>query len=167
MSPHTPKTSKLVCRNLNQEHREIRLLQLQPAVDYGDPLKCDLKIASLTSRPHFQSLSNAWGQWKVDVPLDTGNGQILITANLETALRAIRKMDQSISIWVDAICINQANVKERNHQVQLMRQIYTNAMTVNVWLGEAFSGVEDSFQVLQTMQEVCHLERYYPDLGRR
>jgi hypothetical protein len=39
--------------------------------------------------------------------------------------------------WIDAICINQDSVLERNHQVQMMRQIYSNAESVSVWLGEA------------------------------
>jgi hypothetical protein len=39
--------------------------------------------------------------------------------------------------WINAICINQDSVLERNHQVQMMRQIYSNAESVSVWLGEA------------------------------
>jgi hypothetical protein len=38
-------------------------------------------------------------------------------------------------VWADAICINQEDVIERNHQVQLMKEIYTKASKVVVWLG--------------------------------
>ncbi|KAJ4313527.1 protein phosphatase regulator [Neodidymelliopsis sp. IMI 364377] len=38
--------------------------------------------------------------------------------------------------WIDAICINQASFEERNHQVKLMRQVYSNAQSVSIWLGE-------------------------------
>ena len=34
------------------------------------------------------------------------------------------------------MCIIQLNTRERNHQVQLMRQIYTRATKVLIWLGE-------------------------------
>lgn len=37
--------------------------------------------------------------------------------------------------WVDALCIDQANTAERNHQVQMMSDIYQNAALVLVWLG--------------------------------
>lgn len=36
---------------------------------------------------------------------------------------------------MDAICINQEDVKERNHQVHIMRRIYSKAASVVVWLG--------------------------------
>jgi hypothetical protein len=36
--------------------------------------------------------------------------------------------------WVDALCINQTDIQERNHQVSLMRQIYFQARTVCIWL---------------------------------
>ncbi|KAI3400801.1 hypothetical protein diail_2010 [Diaporthe ilicicola] len=37
--------------------------------------------------------------------------------------------------WIDAICIDQNNVNERNHQVGLMKQIYSMASNVYIWLG--------------------------------
>lgn len=39
--------------------------------------------------------------------------------------------------WTDAICIDQSNVQEHKHQVQMMRQIYSRAESVIVWLGAA------------------------------
>jgi len=38
-------------------------------------------------------------------------------------------------MWVDAVCIAQENVFERNHQVGLMSLIYKQAKRVAVWLG--------------------------------
>ena len=35
----------------------------------------------------------------------------------------------------DALCINQADVEERNHQVGLMEFVYRRAARVLVWLG--------------------------------
>lgn len=40
------------------------------------------------------------------------------------------------ALWVDAICINQADVRERSEQVAIMRDIYQHAERVLVWLGE-------------------------------
>jgi hypothetical protein len=37
---------------------------------------------------------------------------------------------------VDAICINQEDVRERGHQVRLMRAIYKNAKRVLIWIGK-------------------------------
>ena len=44
--------------------------------------------------------------------------------------------------WIDAICIDQSNIQERNHQVQNMRTIYSEAQSVLIWLGKAEEGPE-------------------------
>jgi hypothetical protein len=44
----------------------------------------------------------------------------------------MRLRSQYGTYWIDAICINQ----KRNHQVQMMQQIYSNAQSVAVWLGD-------------------------------
>jgi hypothetical protein len=40
-------------------------------------------------------------------------------------------------IWIDQLCVDQSNTDERNHQVQLMSNIYRFASIVTVWLGTA------------------------------
>lgn len=39
-------------------------------------------------------------------------------------------------LWVDAICINQEDVPERNHQVALMSRIYSQSKTTLIWIGD-------------------------------
>ena len=39
------------------------------------------------------------------------------------------------TLWIDAICINQADISERSQQVRFMPHIYARAQTVLVWLG--------------------------------
>lgn len=39
-------------------------------------------------------------------------------------------------IWVDAICINQDDVGERNTQVMRIRDIFSQSSVVTIWLGE-------------------------------
>ncbi|KAL6353887.1 hypothetical protein LRP88_12882 [Fusarium phalaenopsidis] len=59
-----------------------------------------------------------------------------ITPSLVNALRAIRDDVSRIAIWVDQICINQADIDERSSQVALMDRIYTNASYVQIWIGD-------------------------------
>ena len=40
-----------------------------------------------------------------------------------------------LTLWIDAVCINQNDISERNHQVLLMGDIYRGATTVLSWLG--------------------------------
>lgn len=41
-------------------------------------------------------------------------------------------------VGVDALCINQENLKERSHQVQRIGLIYENAFQVIVWFGKIY-----------------------------
>jgi len=70
------------------------------------------------------------------LPIQVGDGQFNVTTNLDSALRYIRLPDRERVIWVDAICINQRDLQEKGSQVEMMRQIYTTAVQVLVWLGE-------------------------------
>jgi hypothetical protein len=56
--------------------------------------------------------------------------------NLWTFLRQFRRgKDASSQLWIDAVSIDQQNTSERNHQVAHMRDIYSRATAVIVWLG--------------------------------
>jgi hypothetical protein len=59
-----------------------------------------------------------------------------ITQNLYVALQRLRSPNQYPYLWIDALCINQHNLKERSMQGQNMLSIYKKAATVLVWLGE-------------------------------
>ena len=58
-----------------------------------------------------------------------------LSHNLHLALRHLRSSEASLTLWVDAICINQADMKERNAQVALMSFIFMRAVKVVSWLG--------------------------------
>jgi hypothetical protein len=45
--------------------------------------------------------------------------------------------------WVNAVCINQGNIEERNVEVKRMQDIYGKAWAVVVWLGEEADGSND------------------------
>lgn len=85
--------------------------------------------------PLYDALSYVWGKPTYDRSLRTTNGDILITPNLEHALKQVRWFTKTRRIWADAICINQRDVEERSRQVKLMGKIYSSARRVIVWLG--------------------------------
>jgi hypothetical protein len=58
-----------------------------------------------------------------------------VTPNLASALRHIRDVKSSRTLWIDAICIDQKSAKEKSHQVAQMRQVYLSAQRVIMWLG--------------------------------
>lgn len=50
--------------------------------------------------------------------------------------------------WIDAPCINQADLEERSHQVSIMFRIYARADQVLVCLGLPFEGYEEAVQTV-------------------
>ncbi|KAH7092484.1 heterokaryon incompatibility protein-domain-containing protein [Paraphoma chrysanthemicola] len=88
----------------------------------------------------FNALSYTWGLRTKPVPITLNNQRFLVQRNLYSALpylaiRCMRGSEQSI--WIDALCINQADEEEKTHQIRLMSQIYRKAQSVWVWLGLA------------------------------
>jgi hypothetical protein len=47
----------------------------------------------------------------------------------------VREKDKNRTLWVDAICINQQDIRERGCQVEMMGDVYSKAARVLVWLG--------------------------------
>lgn len=98
--------------------------------------------------PSYEALSYTWGSIAKNKEtvfvLNTSEGgecsEFLTTAleigpNLACALRYLRYLDKRRTLWIDAICINQEDIDERDSQVNRMGTIYESADRVVVFLG--------------------------------
>ncbi|OCL06276.1 HET-domain-containing protein, partial [Glonium stellatum] len=123
---------------LNLASRNIRLVELQPVCE-SDPftIKCSLQCFSLSTCPPYVALSYTWGPANHLKEIQINNCRFMIRENLWWFLYHMRLRSQGKLLWIDALCIDQSNIMEKNHQVPLMRQIYGNAASVAVWLGQA------------------------------
>lgn len=65
-----------------------------------------------------------------------GAGVIAITSTARAALRRLRDIEDPVCIWVDAICIDQGNVAEKNVQVAMVARIYAMAGEALAWLAD-------------------------------
>jgi len=119
---------------LDPNSAEIRLLELLPGAP-NTPLYCKLIVVTLGRRPNFEALSYVWGDTTVKRSITVDGDVFQVTTNLEEGLRALRYRRKSRTLWVDAICINQQNVAEKNFQVPLMSSIYREAVRVVAWMG--------------------------------
>jgi len=68
-------------------------------------------------------------------PISVNGHAIQIRGNLHDALVALRTDHRDVHLWADALCINQADEKEKGDQVSLMGQIYQTATLTVIWLG--------------------------------
>lgn len=126
---------------LDAECSEIRLLTLEPA-GFDEPISCSLAVASLKQQPSYNALSYVWGNPEQSTCISVNGRETWINTNLAVALRHIRNCGndlasvQGIPIWIDALCINQADIYEREKQVVLMGDIYRQSACVIMWLGD-------------------------------
>ena len=70
------------------------------------------------------------------------------SGNLASALRHLRDKELALTLWADAICIDQDNNDEKSVEVQLMAKIYKTASQVIVWLGPAGEGSDAAIDAL-------------------
>jgi hypothetical protein len=121
---------------LNPSSHEIRLVELQRDDGSSTPT-CILRSYPVDGpHPPYIALSYAWGVNVRYADIGLNGSPFPVAKNLWDFLVQVRSDDRYAVYWIDAICIDQTNVHERNHQVQMMRQIYSNAESVSVWLGE-------------------------------
>lgn len=125
-----------------QNDLSVRLLTLLPG-SLGTPLECWFSEVSDFQNTSYEALSYAWGDdefsERIQVVENTGPEQpnlvFPITQNLSQALQRLRS-DTPRTLWIDAICINQDDAKEKGSQVARMGHVFRNASCVVVWLGE-------------------------------
>ncbi|KAH7073217.1 heterokaryon incompatibility protein-domain-containing protein [Paraphoma chrysanthemicola] len=134
---------------------EIRLLDLHPGHD-ADPIKCTVRSVALADKPPYESLSYCWGWKRDEEPLNVDNSTIYITRNLLGALQHLRRKETARTLWIDAICINQANTAERGQQVGMMRSIFQLSDRTVVWLGAAG---QDSTRAVQLVRQLAKLSQ--------
>lgn len=105
--------------------------------------------------PEYEALSYTWGSSlhseTVFIGADTTPSRLSIRKNLASAIRHLRYPDKPRTIWIDALCINQSDVHERNEHVPRMVEIYPCAKRVVAWLGP------DSTNSSQAMQNLDFL----------
>jgi hypothetical protein len=128
---------------LNKNKKEIRLLFLGPALEGEDDIHAylihvDLDIGLLDVHRNaigFEALSYVWGNVHPACQIYLDDQKTDIRPNLNAALKQLRSKGSHF-VWVDALCINQRDIDEKNHQVPLMTSIYSKAREVILWLGE-------------------------------
>ncbi|RAR10736.1 HET-domain-containing protein [Stemphylium lycopersici] len=159
------QVSKMYCYTRLPENR-VRLLLIKPGT-FDEQLNASLMTVhdeELGSDKYpYAALSYNWGNGEynntiiiqddpssqpvksiksmVDALNAAAHGKMLkVKPNLYEALKHLRKENEVVGLWVDALCINQFDIKEKEEQVLKMPQIYQKAYNVNIWLGSDHLG---------------------------
>jgi hypothetical protein len=140
--------------------RPIRLLTLFPSSNEETTIKCSVTQHSLDSNPSYEALSYTWGD-PCDIcpiPIDFNGYATPISTNLEAALRVLRYIEHPRVLWIDALCINQNDVSEKEKQVAMMGTIFERAQNVVVWLGPESEDSDLAVTTISKIHSVADLE---------
>jgi len=130
----------------------IRLLRLLPNENENAMIECqlfDYFLPHLDTDTHlYDALSYVWGIPHKNHSITLDNCSFGVTTNLYAALSRLRNRYIERVVWIDAICINQEDLKERGDQIQYMSKIYGKAKGVIVWLGEATADSDEAVKAI-------------------
>ncbi|PMD40914.1 HET-domain-containing protein [Hyaloscypha variabilis F] len=134
---------------------QIRLLRVAHSTANPGETEYSLTHVFLGDFPQYKALSYCWGNPQDLVLIKVNGFEVKVTRSLHEALQMFRNETLDIeALWVDALCINQEDVDERNHQVLRMSSIYRQAQAVLAWLGpEPSTGLNPIDQVFSSPQD--------------
>ena len=123
---------------LSKTDSEIRLLEIISPGNSISPTRCRLHTVRMSDSPIYTALFYVWGDPLITEEMILDGTLFNITKSLGSALRLVKyywshlypdRDPAEFRLWADAICIYQGDLAERNHQVKLMGQIYSEAET--------------------------------------
>ncbi|KAH7303242.1 heterokaryon incompatibility protein-domain-containing protein [Stachybotrys elegans] len=150
--------------------REIRLLDVE-AVPFEESdfdgegcaegrLRCGFRVVSLDDDPipAYTAISYFWGNSRPVCGIDlTSGGSLPLSRTLLGLLEALMRNALSsgntkLTIWVDALCINQQDPVEKAAQVLQLGEVYTFAKDVLVWLGTGSAISRRAFKYMRSRE---------------
>jgi hypothetical protein len=136
---------------LDHTTASIRLIHLQPDLSKDGPVEYAISLD--TTGASYTCLSYRWGAPEPNGVIRVDGKLFRVRQNLLDFLHIARQNKDATKVyWIDALCIDQSNVLERNHQIAQMGQIYSSAACVHVWLG-ARPDLEPAFRLLESSEE--------------
>jgi len=115
--------------------RLVVLERLKLSYQYNPEIRCRMLHTTFGAKPKYQALSYMWGTEMAKQPIKIDGHHFEVSSNLFDSLLHLGNSELERTLWIDAICINQKDIDERNSQIKLMPFIYKRAETVVVWLG--------------------------------
>ena len=147
ITDHFPHSSPYESTPISQGSRCTRVLDVEAedaASEDGGIIKTNLRVINLdvqidfgSQKDEFLALSYAWGSPNNGTfDISCGESILEVRFNCHSALRHVRRHYGRFTVWIDAICINQDDQRDKENQIPLMGDIYSKASPVIVWLGE-------------------------------
>ncbi len=112
------------------QNNEFRLLFVESVS--GDDVVCYLNKHKVPyeGEAKYCAISYTWGSQLLDHSVKCCGININVTKSCFDVLSTLG----NVLVWIDQLCIDQANLAERTEQIMLMNKIYSGAQLVFIWL---------------------------------
>jgi hypothetical protein len=129
---------------LDDTANSIRLLRIAPP---QTDERIHVTMIHADMRVEYSCLSYMWGTGSEDHDIVINGCALRVRENLFRFLCVASHRFPDQLLWIDALCINQADNSEKGHQVERMGEIYHEAQETLIWLGEGpLENVFDGFK---------------------
>jgi hypothetical protein len=136
----------------------IRLVHLSNGELDGN-LSCSMEPYKLSTAPKYEALSYCWGDPNDKAEITCDGRRLEIQGNLRDFLLRTRAKGTSRMLWIDAICVNQADDQEKSGQVMRMRDIYKSAARTLIWLGKEENDSTRGLDFAQRLSDTFSAEK--------
>ncbi|KAF2265874.1 hypothetical protein CC78DRAFT_597972 [Lojkania enalia] len=126
--------------------QSLRLLRVEPSNSLERHIECHILHTTLYDTPEFFILSYIRDRTDVTVPIRVNDTLKLISSHVDMALRRVRHVGKPIHVWADGLCVDHANVNEKNQQFSMLRDIFEASSGLLVYLGEEDEGSHSVFE---------------------
>jgi hypothetical protein len=135
--PSTSRTAPLQCHVVHLDREKLPNYGLNPRTPYSDCRNfAELQAWMNTKENSYEAVSYVWGAPAFTKELVIERDFVIgITEVVDTMLRWFRDEKTTTSLWIDAICLDQANRREVAEQVALMHEIYNQVRKTRIWIG--------------------------------
>lgn len=153
---------------LTSNSGEIRLVKItglqHDAETDSIVLELDILHTPLNQATRYLAISYAWGNparthkllvngTALFVPENTFQTLYTVYHALPSLVAELRGRSHQVNLWIDAVCLNQSDLKEKDEQVRRMGQIYSQATGTIGYIGRPPKGKNpfDGFRTLLWM----------------
>ncbi|KAK1826631.1 HET-domain-containing protein [Podospora conica] len=150
-------------RQMSAVLREIRLLRIDEIPEPSGldrDLKCSMEhvILDSPSEKPYAAMSYCWGPIPKQSSITLDGREVTVPQSAVHALRNVIRAPGE-RLWVDAVCINQQDLPEKGRQVAMMKDIYTHAQEVRIWLGHLDDNTAvRALEAIRRIHEQCRRE---------
>lgn len=96
---------------------QMRLVHIARAATWDEPVQCEIAVVDIVQSPApaYNAISYTWGGQAAEHAVTCNGRPILVTQSCVDALKGVRFQELPV-VWIDQLCINQFDLRERNEQ---------------------------------------------------